>query len=317
MPSSGPCCGILPASKTLSPDTAFIIGGGPHTRTIDFGAPGFGRNGLSIVGDTRPTPPSHFFGASVSVRYIWKLGYSFCSSHSSEAMRISLRLLLAYTRSIFVLSFSLPRTARMTWYIGVMPVPPATMPMWSNLPGAYSNLTKGPFMSSVSPGRIWNRCVPILDLAYRFTTSSKWPLAPLTDVGVYGRTTSLPSASVNLHTMQLAMGRWNSCCGSSSAKMNRRVSWLSKRELIRRNDVNSFGLNGDSGFAAAHSTAGCGEAVAVLAKGLKPAKLHMPPTAAAERTARTMSENKVRSAVRLARRLDVSSGEQKRRNPER
>ena len=68
--------------------------------------------------------------------------------------------------------------------MGVMPVPPATMPMAALELGSYTNLTKGPFISRLSPTRSAPMALDTVPAAYDLTTSSKLPRASAGDVGV-------------------------------------------------------------------------------------------------------------------------------------
>ena len=57
----------------------------------------------------------------------------------------------AYTKRTSVASRGLDRISSSSWYIGVMPVPPATMASDAHWLALYANLMYGPFTSTVSP----------------------------------------------------------------------------------------------------------------------------------------------------------------------
>jgi hypothetical protein len=54
-------------------------------------------------------------------------------------------------RRISVRSRGLDRISWISWYMGVMPLPPATMPTARHWFGTYSNFLMGPFMATLSP----------------------------------------------------------------------------------------------------------------------------------------------------------------------
>lgn len=84
--------------------------------------------------------------------------------------------MLPNTSDTFVLSAGLLKIALISWYIGVIPVPPAINVMCSCLLAANGYFGIGPLKASVSPGlRLW-MCVDIGPLGYTFTIRSRWPL---------------------------------------------------------------------------------------------------------------------------------------------
>ena len=96
-----------------------------------------------------------------------KFGCFNANSSSLSLRRMSSSQLLQYTKLSSVVSMGLLSTSMMicdifirpdksanwelTWSMGVMPVPPATSPIFFFMLGLYSNLGKGPLTSTMSP----------------------------------------------------------------------------------------------------------------------------------------------------------------------
>mmetsp|Transcript_22921 Transcript_22921/g.78019 ORF Transcript_22921/g.78019 Transcript_22921/m.78019 type:complete len:220 (+) Transcript_22921:888-1547(+) len=194
--------------------------------------------------------------------------------------RMSFSVTLAKTRLTLVLSSGFPRISSATWSMGVMPVPPATMPTSACSFGVYWNFTMGPLKSRVSPTLRPPMCLLILPCSYTFTTRSRWPTLSLALVGVYGLMTlaRLPSSFTEpmgaRTTRQLATGRPAGAALSGKSKRSSFVLWLScfTAETVRGR--NSFAESGGSGDAAA---AGAGTKGAAAAQAQAPAPARRRP----------------------------------------
>lgn len=84
----------------------------------------------------------------------------------------------ANTNVTFVLSAGLLKMARASWYIGVIPVPPAMRAMWSCLFADHGYFGIGPLKSNLWPGTMSCMCSDITPLGYFFTRRSMNPCSP-------------------------------------------------------------------------------------------------------------------------------------------
>ncbi|BAT05817.1 Os08g0468801 [Oryza sativa Japonica Group] len=138
-----------------------IIGGGPQA-SASVSSPPSGTCSRSTSSVTNPTPYFH----PSSGRFTWSMtyhtlslsGYSAAHRSSSSRRRMSSSVRFAYTRCISVVSSGWSRsTDWMTWYMGVIPLPPAIiasrrafrgLPLMTNSPRpVYSTWPSGPLTS--------------------------------------------------------------------------------------------------------------------------------------------------------------------------
>mmetsp|Transcript_41571 Transcript_41571/g.88715 ORF Transcript_41571/g.88715 Transcript_41571/m.88715 type:complete len:223 (+) Transcript_41571:558-1226(+) len=121
------------------------------------------------------------------------------AAHSSSCsfIKMSVGLLLPYSTVTLRSSPGVPSSFHIAWYIGVMPVPAQIMVMVFLPSNGYCDLmlnlmclkpTLAPSSSSC------NHC-ETAPPSYRLTSSSNFPSIELSDIGVYGRTASVPSQS--------------------------------------------------------------------------------------------------------------------------
>ena len=97
--------------------------------------------------------------------------------------------------------------------MGVIPVPPATMPMDRFMFRSYLKWPCGPRNLSLSPTFILSMCCVMAPFGYTLITRSKWPTTSCPEVGVDARrATSSPSAS---------SARILRCCDSPLERMKR------------------------------------------------------------------------------------------------
>eukprot|EP00955_Chlamydomonas_euryale_P110612 366009-Chlamydomonas_euryale.AAC.30 len=91
-----------------------------------------------------------------------RYGYFFASSSILSLRMMSESVVLAYTSETSVLSAGSDSTVSTTCSMGVMPEPPATMPIDCFMLALYGNLGMGPFISRVSPTLRESMWLPIL-----------------------------------------------------------------------------------------------------------------------------------------------------------
>uniref|UniRef100_A0ACD6AV97 Uncharacterized protein n=1 Tax=Avena sativa TaxID=4498 RepID=A0ACD6AV97_AVESA len=138
-----------------------IMGGGPQA-SASVSSPPSGTCARRISSVTKPTlnfqPSSGRFTWSMTYHTLSLSGYSSAHRSSSSRSRMSSSVRLAYTRCISVSSSGWSRsTAWMTWYMGVIPLPPQIMarrracrclPLMTKLPRpVYSTWPRGPLTS--------------------------------------------------------------------------------------------------------------------------------------------------------------------------
>mmetsp|Transcript_19501 Transcript_19501/g.65459 ORF Transcript_19501/g.65459 Transcript_19501/m.65459 type:complete len:204 (+) Transcript_19501:582-1193(+) len=178
--------------------------------------PGGGRCALIISSVMKPVEYFQSAGGRSRV-YQRLLKRSPCLAWRSSSMsrtRMSPSVWLAYRRLTSVLSDGSRRIAAITWSMGVMPVPPAIIPMrftcFSLEPTLkwpwplYSFMPHGPEMVILSPTcmrpRCWDILPPsgkrsILPPSYTLMTRSQKPMSWSEEVGVYLRSISVSSFS--------------------------------------------------------------------------------------------------------------------------
>ncbi|CAI6259348.1 unnamed protein product [Periconia digitata] len=89
------------------------------------------------------------------------LRYLLANVSSSFLSRISLSVWLARMSETSVVSDSCSQMARISWYMGVSPVPPAIMPIFLQCPAWYLMAPLGPRNSTSSPTLSCEKYLPV------------------------------------------------------------------------------------------------------------------------------------------------------------
>mmetsp|Transcript_68250 Transcript_68250/g.192420 ORF Transcript_68250/g.192420 Transcript_68250/m.192420 type:complete len:222 (-) Transcript_68250:30-695(-) len=191
--------------------------------------------------DTGPARPGHAAepsGTSSTVHVARNLGHDAARASSSSRSITSCGVRFANSRDILSASSGSDAENAAIWYIGVIPVPPATMPTDAHRrarvfpvngfsiekapPPLYLISPMGPATSTASPTCSESKYCVTRPFGYTFTTRSNEPLVLSSVTGVYARDTPSPPGSRT--SRWLPTGSPSTAAGDSSAKVKRCVA---------------------------------------------------------------------------------------------